>query len=163
MLQNEDVSNKTITITTRHAGKFLRFLAKNGFKGLKFLAKKGNEKIFHEGKQSYKRLYKSCQGLSAVDISRSDDIKTFRSVARKYKMDFAVKKDKNTGLYTLFFKAKDKEVYDRVFEKYKEKLEQKGQKKSLKKEIAEKKQEAKKLNAEKAKDIGKKIEKEVTR
>ncbi len=139
-MQNEDVANKTISIATRSASKLLRFLAKNGFKGLKKLNQIRVTKA-GQGKQSYKRIYRSGQGLSSVDVSNSAEISAFKKIAKEYKMDFAVKKDKQTGMYTLFFKAKDKEIYDRVFSKYKEHLTK--QKPSLVKRIQNKRQLAK--------------------
>ena len=143
-MQNEEISNKTISISTRSAEKVLRFLAKNGFKGLKALAKTGNRKIFHEGKQSYKSLSKSGQGLTPVDIDGSDEIKLFKKCAKKYRLDFAVKKDKTTGLYRLFFKAKDADIYDIVFKNYKQLLNEKSNKKSLSQQLDEKKKEVEK-------------------
>lgn len=139
-MQNEEISNKTIAIASRSAVKVLRYLAKYGFKGLQKLKKISAEKA-NQGKQSYKRIYRSGQGLSTVDISSKDELSSFKKTAKKYKMDFAVKKDKQTGMYVLFFKAKDKEIYDKVFEKYKSHLQKK--KPSLIKNIQKKQQLAK--------------------
>ena len=72
-------------------------------------------------------------------------------------MDFALKKDMDTGMYVLFFKAKDKEVYDKVFAKYADRLEEIGRKKSIVKELASKKAEAEKTNKARAADMVKKI------
>lgn len=181
-MQNEELSNKTITFTTKNVAKALKYLAKYGFKGLKALAKSGKHKIYKptEGKQSYKNLVKSGQGLSGVDIFKSEDMKNlspvdisrskqvrlFKKAAKQYRMDFAVKKDKKTGLYHLFFKAKDKEVYDKVFSNYKDALEKLGEKKAEKakaktitEKIADKAKEVKDLSKGKAKPM----ENELTR
>ena len=143
-MQNEEISNKIISISTRSVEKALRFLAKNGFKGLMTLAKTSNQKLNHEGRQSYKNLVKSGQGLTPVDISNSEEIMLFRKCAKKYRLDFAVKKDKTTGLYRLFFKAKDADIYDIVFKNYKELLNKKSNKKSLSQQLDEKKKEVEK-------------------
>ena len=143
-MQNEEISNKIISISTRSAEKVLRFLAKNGFKELKTLAKTSNQKFRHEGKQSYKKLVKSGQGLTPVDIGNSEEIKLFRKCAKKYRLDFAVKKDKTTGLFRLFFKAKDADIYDIVFKNYSKMLDEKSNKKGLLKQLDEKKAEVEK-------------------
>lgn len=75
-MQNEDISNKTITVTTRSAEKVLRFLAKHGYSGFKKMQNCHNQKKL-QGKQSYKNICKSGQGLSVVDIGNSDEIKLF--------------------------------------------------------------------------------------
>lgn len=134
-MQNEDVANKTISIATRSAVKVLRFLAKHGINGVK-KCRQINKLANSMGEQSYSKLYKSGQSLSTVDISSHSELSAFKNIANQFKMDFAVKKDKETGMYTLFFKAKDKEIYDRVFEKYKEHLTK--QKPSLVKRIQNK-------------------------
>ena len=159
-MQNEEISNRTISISTKSAEKTLRFLAKYGFKGLKALVKTGKRKLLEEGKQSYKRLQKSGQGLATMDITYYDDIKIFKAVAKEYKMDFAVKQDKDTGVYTLYFKAKDGDIYDKVFSAFAKRLEEKANKKGVLKQLAEKKAEAQKINAERSQNMVKKIFKE---
>lgn len=165
-MQNEEITNKTISVTTRSAENALRFLAKHGYSGFKMLRSNHsqNKEIRKSQKQqSYKQLAGSGQGLSAVKLNESEDISVFAKAAKEYKLGFAVKKDKETSLYTLFFRSKDKEVYDRVFEKYAKMLEKDGKKKSLRKELAEKKAEAKRINEQRVKNAGRSIEKEIAK
>ena len=164
-LQNEEISNKTIAITTRSASKVLRFLAKHGYSGFKKInaKRKQNKEIRKSQKQqTYKKLCKSGQGLSAVDLdTEKDDISVFSGIAKEYRLGFAVKQDNETGLYTLYFKAKDKEVYDKVFARYADALEHRGREKvmdkSLREVLSEKKAEAKKINKERVQNNVKKI------
>ena len=167
-MQNEEISNKTIAITTRSASKVLRFLAKHGYSGFKKInaKRKQNKEIRKSQKQqTYKKLCKSGQGLSAVDLdTEKDDISVFSGIAKEYRLGFAVKQDNETGLYTLYFKAKDKEVYDKVFARYADALEHRGREKvmdkSLREVLSEKKAEAKKINKERVQNNVKKIFKE---
>ena len=172
-LQNEEISNKTIAITTRSASKVLRFLAKHGYSGIKKInaKRKQNKEIRKSQKQqSYKKLCKSGQGLSTVELNKdTDHISKFAKIAKEYRLGFAVKKDKATGLYTLYFKAKDKEVYDKVFSRYRNVLDSKDKgndeqkktnSKSLTEQLSEKKAEAEKINKERAQNNVKKIFKE---
>ena len=164
-MQNEEISNKNIAITTRSASKVLRFLAKHGYSGFKKInaKRKQNKEIRKSQKQqTYKKLCKSGQGLSAVDLdTEKDDISVFSGIAKEYRLGFAVKQDNETGLYTLYFKAKDKEVYDKVFARYADALEHRGREKvmdkSLREVLSEKKAEAKKINKERAQNNVKKI------
>ena len=164
-MQNEEISNKTIAITTRSASKVLRFLAKHGYSGFKKInaKRKQNKEIRKSQKQqTYKKLCKSGQGLSAVDLdTEKDDISVFSGIAKEYRLGFAVKQDNETGLYTLYFKAKDKEVYDKVFARYADALEHRGREKvmdkSLREVLSEKKAEAKKINKERVQNNVKKI------
>ena len=163
-MQNEEISNKTISIYARSASKVLRFLGKHGYNGFKLIknrCKQSHEINKSQKKQSFKNISKSGQGLSAVDIKESDDIKVFSKVAKEFRLGFAVKKDKETGGYILFFKAKDKEVYDKVFAKYANALEEKGKAKathkSLTEILSEKKAKAQELNSERVKNSFKKL------
>ena len=60
------------------------------------------------GKQTVKQLIGQNQGVSNIEITDSN-IKSFERVARKYGVDFALKKDKSGDIpkYLVFFKARD--------------------------------------------------------
>ena len=167
-MQNEDISNKTISIYARSASKVLRFFAKHGYNGFKMIhnKRKQNKDIRKSQKQqTYKKLCRSGQGLSAVELeTEKDDISVFSKIAKEYRLGFAVKRDNETGLYTMYFKAKDKEVYDKVFARYANTLEKIGRAKaahkSLTAQLSEKKAEAERINKERTQNKVKKIFKE---
>ena len=83
-MQNEEISNKTIAITTRSASKVLKFLAKHGYSGFKKIKAKHrqNKEISKSQKQqSYKKLCKSGQGLSTVELTKdTDNISKFSKI-----------------------------------------------------------------------------------
>lgn len=58
------------------------------------------------GKTSVKKLVGEGVGVSSIEVT-DGNIKSFERVARKYNIDFAVKKDKTTDppKYVVFFKA----------------------------------------------------------
>ena len=59
------------------------------------------------GRQSVKKLVGQNQGVSNVELS-GEDIKAFERVARKYGVDYAVKKVKGDApRFLIFFKARD--------------------------------------------------------
>jgi len=71
------------------------------------------------GKQSVKQLIGQGQGVSNIEITDSN-IKSFQRVARKYGVDYALKKDtsRETPRYLVFFKAKDADALTAAFKEY---------------------------------------------
>lgn len=75
-----------------------------------------NPKIQH-GKQSVKSLVRQGAGVQNIEITEKN-IKSFESVARKYGVDFALKKDPNEGKYLVFFKARDTDALNAAFSEF---------------------------------------------
>ena len=72
------------------------------------------------GRQSVKKLVGQNQGVSNVELS-GEDIKAFERVARKYGVDYAVKKVKGDSLkYLIFFKARDADALNAALSEYTE-------------------------------------------
>ena len=63
----------------------------------KYLAQSQNPKI-HHGKQSVKQLVGQGTGVKSIDITEKT-IKSFEKVAKKYGVDFALKKNPEKGEY----------------------------------------------------------------
>ena len=72
-----------------------------------------------KGKQSVKQLVKQGQGVNNIEIS-DKNIKSFESIARKYGVDFAVKKDiaEQPPKYLVFFKGRDADAITAAFTEY---------------------------------------------
>lgn len=66
------------------------------------------------GKQRYNQLKKH-GALEHVDISKTD-LKPFANELKKYKVDFAVKRNKETGKIHVFFKAQDRDTLNLALE-----------------------------------------------
>jgi len=72
-----------------------------------------------KGQQTVKELVRQGQGVSNIEIT-DKNIKAFESVARKYGVDFALKKD-NTETppkWLVFFKAKDADALTSAFKEF---------------------------------------------
>lgn len=72
-----------------------------------------------DAKQSVKKLIGQGQGVSNIEITDSN-IKSFERVARKYGIDYALRKD-TTGTipkYLVFFKARDADALTAAFKEY---------------------------------------------
>jgi hypothetical protein len=72
-----------------------------------------------KGQQTVKQLTKQGQGVSNIEVN-DGNIKAFESVARKYGVDFAVKKDKTETppKYLVFFKARDADAITAAFKEF---------------------------------------------
>lgn len=91
-----------------------------------------NKQRSHTGKQSLKKLMKQNTGLSNVEIT-DDNIGSFKRVARKYGLDFALKKDKTAeeSTYIVYFKGRDVDVMTQAFKEYTQKHVQSQEKPSI--------------------------------
>ena len=78
-----------------------------------------NKDVIPHGKQTVKQLAAQNQGLTNIEIT-DKNIKDFDRVARKYGVDYAVKKDKTVSppKYLVFFKARDADALTAAFKEY---------------------------------------------
>ena len=84
------------------------------------------------GKQSVKELIGQGDGVTNIDISKTD-LRGFESVARKYGIDYAIRKDASVHppKYLVFFKAKDTDAMTAAFNEYSAKVMQRSQRPSV--------------------------------
>ena len=71
----------------------------------------------HHGKQTVKQLVEQGAGVQNIEIT-DKNIKSFERVARKYGVDFALKKDPAEGKYLVFFKSRDADALNAAFAEY---------------------------------------------
>lgn len=71
------------------------------------------------GKTSVKKLVGEGVGVSSIEVTDSN-IKSFERVARKYNVDFAVKKDRTCEppKYLVFFKGRDADAVAQAFKEF---------------------------------------------
>ena len=88
------------------------------------------------GKQSVKELIGQNQGVSNIDIAKTD-LRGFEGIARKYGVDYAVRKDKSVDppKYLVFFKARDADAMTAAFNEYSAKVMNRSRKPSVLKEL----------------------------
>lgn len=87
------------------------------------------------GKQSVKSLAGKGGGLQSIKVT-DKNIKSFEKVARKYGIDFALKKDPQKGHYIVFFRARDADALNAAFAEYTARILKQQQKPSLLKQLA---------------------------
>lgn len=113
-MMQDQVNEKSVALSVK-AGKLTgRVLAKAMAAALRRMC---NPKEKH-GKQSIRSLAR--RGVSLQDIEITDgNIKSFERVARKYSVDFALKRDAaNPGRWLVFFRAKDADALTAAFKEF---------------------------------------------
>ena len=118
----EEVENRTVTLVisgTKLTGRSLRWALRRilDSKGVAGRSRPGM--AVHRGKQSVKALIGQNQGVQNIEIS-DKNIRDFDRVARKYGIDYAVKRDTTEKIpkYLVFFKARDGDALNAAFREY---------------------------------------------
>ena len=98
--------------------------------------KQDKEDKTYKGKQSMDKLMKQNVQLSNIEIT-DGNIKSFERVAKKYSIDFSLKKDVNAypPRYYVFFKARDADVMTAAFKEYTGQSLNKDKKPSVRKKL----------------------------
>ena len=88
------------------------------------------------GKIPVKKLVGQGEGAKSIEVTDSN-IKSFERVARKYNVDFAVKRDKTTEQprNLVFFKGRDADVIAQAFKEFVKVNEKKQQRPSLRQKL----------------------------
>lgn len=143
----EEVNEKTVSlcitggkVTVRLLKQaMMRFLAaiekEKAEKARKQQVKGPPDKDYH-GKQSLKKLAQQNVQLSNIEIT-DNNIKAFEKVAKKYGIDFSLKRDKSVvpPRYFVFFKARDVDVMTAAFREFTGKTLNKTKKPSVRKKL----------------------------
>lgn len=87
-------------------------------------------------------------GVSNIEITK-DNIKAFESTAKKYSIDFALKKGatETPPRYLVFFKGRDADALTAAFKEFSAKKLTQDKKPSIRKALAAFREKAKELNA----------------
>ena len=122
----EEVENRTLTLVvsgSKFTGRLLKaaitkYLAHRKEKKLQ-KQKSRDAPVIPHGKQTVKQLIGQNQGVSNIEVTERN-IKGFDRVARKYGVDYAIKKDKTGEIprYLVFFKARDADALTAAFTEY---------------------------------------------
>jgi chemotaxis receptor (MCP) glutamine deamidase CheD len=148
----EEVTQKVIAISVQ-ATKLSASTLQEALKKLLAAGKnKANE--LHKGKQTLRQLMKHNAGVSNIEIT-NDNIKAFEHTAKKYGIDFALKKDMSgqPPRYLVFFKGRDADTMTAAFKEFSAKNLDMEKKPSLRKQLSQMREKAKELtrNREKVK------------
>lgn len=130
----EEVENRTVSLAIRCTRLTAEVLKKAITKYLAYRKEKSRTKAAAKptGKQTVRELIGQNQGVSNIEITEKN-IKGFDRVARKYGVDYAVKKDTSGEIpkYLVFFKARDADALTAAFTEFTNKAEKNREKPSV--------------------------------
>lgn len=115
----EEITQRTVSLSVE-AGKMTADLLQKAVKKvLEEMQKKPSQRTLHQGKQTLHQLKQHGASLTNIEITEQN-IKAFSAVAKKYDIDYALKKDPTTDPphYYVFFKAKDKDQLQPAFKEF---------------------------------------------
>ena len=122
----EEVENRTLTLVvsgTKFTGRLFKaaiskYMAHRREKKLE-KQRSRDSPVTPKGKQTVKQLIGQNQGVSNIEIN-DPSIRDFERIARKYGVDYAVKKDRSASppKYLIFFKARDADALTAAFTEY---------------------------------------------
>ena len=130
----EEVENRTINLaisTTKISAKAIAEMV------LSYLRmRKAKKTIGPSGKMAVKQLIRKEQGAAQMELA-DKDLGGFERIARKYGVDYAVRKDRiqSPPRYLVFFKSKDADILTAAMKEYMDKELSRRRKPSLLKKL----------------------------
>ena len=131
----EQINEKTVAISIKTAKLTAEVLQKAIRKMLS--AKKNKAPKIYKGKQTLKHLMKQNTGVFSMEITDAN-IKAFEPIAKKYGIDYSLKKVKGEEppRYLVFFKGRDVDVMTEAFKEFAAKQLNREKKPSIRKTLA---------------------------
>ena len=137
----EEVTGKSVALIIDGAKMSEQVLEKALQKFLE--AQKNKSPKMHRGKQTLKQLAGQNAGLANIEIS-DKNIKAFTHVAKKYHVDFALKKDTTAEQprYLVFFKSRDADAITAAFQEFASRKMGRDEKPSIRERLAQAREQA---------------------
>ncbi len=136
----EEVESRTLTLAingTKFTGRMLKAAV------AKFMAYRRNRKtakayVHPKGKQTVKQLTQQGQGVNTMEIDDAN-LRQFERIARKYGVDYAVRRDKSSEppRFLLFFKGRDADAINAAFKEFLSTKERKSERPSVLQKLRE--------------------------
>lgn len=114
----EEVTQKTIALAIRTT-KLTADVLRTALQKFIIAQRQKHHNPYKQGKQTVRQLVKQNAGVSNIEIADTN-IKSFEHIARKYGIDYALKKDTSVTppRYLVFFKGRDTDVLNQAFKEY---------------------------------------------
>ena len=138
----EEVTQGAVTLSVNGSKMTEQVFEKAVKKFLEEIQKSKQPKIYR-GRQTLKQLAEQNAGLSNIEIS-DKNIRVFTSVAKKYHVDFALKKDTaaEQPRYLVFFKSRDADAITAAFQEFANKRMSREKKPSIRERLTQAKEQA---------------------
>lgn len=138
----EEVENRTLTLIvngTKFSGRLLKAAIGKYMAHRKEVKQQKNRDgpVVPHGKQSVKQLVGQGQGVSNIELT-DPSIRDFERIARKYGVDYAVKRDRTSDppKFLIFFKGRDNDAITAAFQEYAGKKVRKASRPSVLQKLA---------------------------
>ena len=147
----EEVDQKTIALAMK-TGKLTGQVLQAAMKKFLSARQKGKTKL-HHGKQSLRQLKKDGSALSNIEITDAN-IGLFRPCAKKYDIDYTLRKDSSTHppRYIVIFKTKQADNLEQAFKEFTAKKLNREKRPSIRKALSALKQKAAAKTQQRAKE-----------
>ena len=135
-IMQEEIENRSVTLvitTSKLTVRVLREAMRRYLEAKKRQHQTSTAKdAVKHGKQTVKQLISQDKGVTSIEVTDSN-IQSFERVARKYGVDFAVKKDtsQHPPKYLVFFKAPDTDAMTAAFKEFTAKAVKRKEKPSI--------------------------------
>ena len=143
----EEVSTKIVAIAIRGgkiSAEVLEKALKKFVQELEKAQKTASQPKTYRGKQTVKHLVSQNAAISNIEVT-DGNIKSFDRTAKKYGIDYALKKDTSElpPRYIVFFKGRDVDVMTQAFKEFSSKSVKRQEKPSLRQQLSKQIQKAK--------------------
>lgn len=135
----EEVTQKVIALSVKMGKGVAKLTEQTLQKAIQMFLKQYQKSRSPHGKQTMRQLVRQNAGVSNIEIS-DGNIKAFSQTAKKYGIDFALKKADDR--YLVFFKGRDADVMTAAFREFSAKKLDQERKPSVRRDLSEKKAEA---------------------
>ena len=148
----DEVNEKVVALSIKGAKLTAEMLQKAMKEVLSQGKKEVDKQAIPHGKQTLRQLMKQNAGVSNIEIT-DGNIKAFESTAKKYGIDYALKKDatETPPRYLVFFKGRDADVLTAAFKEFSARKLTQEQRPSIRKVLAAFRDKAKQLNTNRQK------------
>ena len=136
----EEVESRTLTLAingTKFTGRMLK-AAVARFMAYRRSHKAAKAYVHPKGKQTVRQLTRQGQGVNTMEIA-DENLRQFERIARKYGVDYAVRRDKDAvpPRFLLFFKGRDADAISAAFKEFMTAKERKSERPSLLQKLRE--------------------------
>ena len=147
----DEINEKTIALYIKTG----KLTAQTLQKAMKAILSKGKKQLAKppQGKQSLKQLMKQNAGVSNIEITDAN-IGLFKPCAKKYDIDFTLRKDRTTHppRYIVIFKSKQADNLEQAFKEFTAKKLKQQERPSIRKTLAVLKEKAAARSSQQAKE-----------
>ena len=150
----EEITQKTLALCVEASKMTAQLLQQAMKKVLADMEKHKNDPQLRHGKQTLRQLMKHNTGVSNIEIT-DQNIKAFSATAKKYGIDFALKKDTTGEIprYLVFFKGRDADAVTAAFREFSAKNLAKEKKPSIRRRLTKAKEQAKRQELERGEKV----------